>query len=163
MKLRLAAPSALIDIGRIAELKGISAAGGGVRIGALTTHADVAASDVVRAVVPVARRGGGPDRRPGGAQSRHHRRQRRARRSRRPICPTVLVALDATVDVAGAEGERTVAADDFFVGMMTTALGDGEILGRDLGAGDGQGSGAAYVKFAHPASRYAVIGVGRAS
>ncbi len=118
MKLRLASPEAVIDIGRVAELRGISKRDNTLRIGALTTHADPA-SDL----------------------------------------PAVLVALDATIAVIGPRGGRDIAAADFFTGVMTTALGDNEILTAVSVPIQAGGQGSAYVKFAHPASRYAVIGV----
>jgi carbon-monoxide dehydrogenase medium subunit len=72
--------------------------------------------------------------------------------------PTVLVAVDARFVVAGHKGERTVAAGDFFRGMMTTALDGGEILTAIEIPSQKSGQGMAYIKFAHPASRYAVLG-----
>ena len=82
LKLRLAAPPAVIDIGRVPELRGIATAGDALRIGALTTHAELAASADVASRRRSAGRRRGDRRRSGGAQSRHDRRQRRARRSR---------------------------------------------------------------------------------
>ncbi len=72
--------------------------------------------------------------------------------------PTVLVALDARFVVASSKGERTVSASEFFQGMMTTALGAGEILTAIEVPSKKTGQGMAYIKFSHPASRYAVIG-----
>jgi carbon-monoxide dehydrogenase medium subunit len=73
--------------------------------------------------------------------------------------PTVLVALDARIVAAGPGGERTIHADQFFTGIMTTALSEDEILvGVHLPA-SASGEGSAYEKFSHPASRYAVLGV----
>ena len=76
--------------------------------------------------------------------------------------PTVLVALGAAFEIAGAGGERTVPAAEFFQGMMATALGDGDLLTAVVLPARPPGQGQAYVKFAHPASRYAVIGVAAA-
>ena len=73
--------------------------------------------------------------------------------------PTVLLALDARFVVAGRHGERTVPAREFFQGMMATALGTNEILTAIEFPAKQPGQGMAYVKFTHPASRYAVIGV----
>src|SRR6185295_6893193 len=72
--------------------------------------------------------------------------------------PTVLVALDAKIVAVGPNGERTIAADGFFTGIMTTTLAENEVLTAVLVPASGKGQGSAYVKFAHPASRYAVIG-----
>jgi len=158
MKLRLAAPSALVDIGRVAGLKGISAADGGVRIGALTTHGAIAASDVVRGSCAVLAEAAGQIGDP-AVRNRGTIGGSVAHADPAADLPTVLVALGAKVDVAGAKGARTVAARDFFVGMMATALADGEVLTSIWVPAVGKGSGAAYAKFSHPASRYAVLGV----
>jgi carbon-monoxide dehydrogenase medium subunit len=72
--------------------------------------------------------------------------------------PTVLLALGARFIASGPKGQRTVEADDFFKGMMTTALADGEILTAIEVAARKPGEGMAYAKFTHPASRYAVVG-----
>ena len=137
LKLRLAAPPALIDIGRIAELRGIARQGDTLRIGALTTHAELAAS------ADAARR----------ARRRWRRRPRHvgdpAVSNRGTIggnvahadpasdLPTVLVALDARFVAAGPKGERTIAARaSSSPGMMTTALGERRDPDGDRGAGD---------------------------
>ena len=72
--------------------------------------------------------------------------------------PTVLVALGARIVVVGPSGERTIDAPRFFTGIMMTALADDEIVDGGRGARGRRGQGSAYVKFSHPASRYAVIG-----
>ena len=74
--------------------------------------------------------------------------------------PTVLVALGAQIVAAGPKGERTIAADQFFTGIMTTSLGENEIVTAVLVKAQSGGQGSAYVKFSHPASRYAVVGAG---
>jgi len=158
LKLRLAAPSALIDIGRIAALKGVTADGGGLRVGAMTTHADVAASPLVASHCGIlaeaaARIGDMAVRNRGtiGGSVAHA--------DPAADLPTVLMAVGATMDIAGAGGQtRAVAAADFFLGMMTTALAEGEILTAIRVPALAAGTGAAYQKFAHPASRYAVVG-----
>jgi carbon-monoxide dehydrogenase medium subunit len=73
--------------------------------------------------------------------------------------PTVLVALDARIVVVGPSGERTIVADGFFTGIMTTTLADNEVVTAIVVPVAARGQGSAYVKFSHPASRYAVIGV----
>jgi carbon-monoxide dehydrogenase medium subunit len=158
MKLRLASPGALVDIGRVAELKGITAAAGGVRIGAMTTHGAIAASDVVRAQCAVLAEAAGQIGDP-AVRNRGTIGGSVAHADPAADLPTVLLALGATLDIAGANGVRTVEAKDFFLGMMATALGDGEVLTSVWVPAVPKGTGAAYVKFSHPASRYAVIGV----
>jgi carbon-monoxide dehydrogenase medium subunit len=157
LKLRLTAPTALIDIGRIAELKGITSSGGTIRIGSLTTHAELAASPVLQAECPILSEAASHI---GDAQVRNFGTigGNVAHADPASDLPTVLVALDARFVVAGPKGERTIAAGDFFQGMMTTALDASEILVRIEIPSKRPGQGMAYVKFAHPASRYAVIG-----
>jgi len=157
MKLRLAAPSALIDIGRIPELRGISASGGTIRIGALTTHAELAASaDLAKSAAALSEAAamvGDPAVRNRGTIGGNI-----AHADPASDLPTVLVGLGASVVVVGPNGERTIAADKFFTGIMATALGDREIVAAITVPATTPGEGAAYVKFSHPASRYAVIG-----
>ena len=158
LKLRLASPGAVIDIGRIAELRGITTGNGGLRIGALTTHAELAASAEVRqhaaALAEAASQVGDPAVRNRGTIGGNI-----AHADPASDLPTVLAALDATVAVAGANGERSIGAAEFFQGVMMTALGEHDLLTAiDLPA-SANGQGTAYAKFPHPASRYAVIGV----
>jgi aerobic carbon-monoxide dehydrogenase medium subunit len=158
MKLRLASPEALIDIGRVAELRGISERGATLRVGALTTHAELASSDVVRRAAPAlaeaAAQVGDPAVRNRGTIGGNV-----AHADPASDLPAVLVALDATMAAIGPRGARDIAAAEFFTGLMTTALGDNEILAAVSVPVRAAGQGSAYVKFAHPASRYAVIGV----
>ena len=158
LKLRLASPPALIDIGRIGELKGISVADGRVRIGALTTHAQIAASADVAKHAPALAAAAGVIGDP-AVRNRGTIGGNVAHADPASDLPTVLLALGATFAVATDDGERTIAAGDFFQGMMATALGDHDIVTAiDVPAAPG-GQGQAYEKFSHPASRYAVIGV----
>jgi carbon-monoxide dehydrogenase medium subunit len=158
LKLRLAAPSAVVDIGRIAELRGIAQEGNAIRIGALTTHAELATSAELRksaaALAEAAATVGDPAVRNRGTIGGNV-----AHADPASDLPAVLVALDASFIALGPNGERTIAADDFFTGIMTTALNEHEILVGVRVPAAGAGQGSAYVKFSHPASRYAVIGV----
>lgn len=156
MKLRLAAPDVLVDIGRVAELKGITESGGGVRIGAMTTHAEVAASAVVRKHCGILAEAAGHIGDP-AVRNRGTMGGSVAHADPGADYPTVLTAVGATIEVAGPKGTRSIAAADFFQGMMATALADGEIVTGAVVPSLG-GQGAAYAKFSHPASRYAVIG-----
>ena len=161
MKLRLAAPPAVIDIGRIAELRGISVVGELIRIGALTTHAELAASAELRrgaaALAEAAGLVGDPAVRNRGTIGGNV-----AHADPASDLPTVLVALGARLVAVGTTGERTIDAADFFTGIMTTALHDDEILAAVLVPIAGPRQGSAYVKFSHPASRYAVVGAAAA-
>ena len=158
LKLRLAAPAAVIDIGRVGELRGISRKGDALAIGALTTHAELAASPDVRsaaaALADAAAIVGDPAVRNRGTIGGNI-----AHADPASDLPTVLVALDARMVAVGPKGERTIPAADFFQGLMTTALDEREILTSVLVPASRTGQGSGYAKFLHPASRYAVIGV----
>jgi carbon-monoxide dehydrogenase medium subunit len=158
LKLRLAAPSALVDIGRIPELRGISRQGDQIRIGALTTHAELAASaelqNAATALADAAAMVGDPAVRNRGTIGGNI-----AHADPASDLPTVLVALDARMVASGPGGERTIPSDQFFTGIMTTALAEDEILTAIQVPASDRGQGSAYEKFSHPASRYAVLGV----
>ena len=158
LKLRLAAPAALIDIGRLDELKGISVADGRVRIGALTTHAELAASLELAERCPALAEAAGLIGDP-AVRNRGTIGGNVAHADPASDLPTVLRALDATIAVTEAGGERGIRAADFFEGMMETALGDHDIVTAIEVPVAPAGQGQAYVKFSHPASRYAVVGV----
>jgi aerobic carbon-monoxide dehydrogenase medium subunit len=161
LKLRLAQPEALIDIGRVPELKGIAASRGELRIGALTTHAEIATSAAVRAAAPALAEAAGLVGDP-AVRNRGTIGGNIAHADPASDLPTVLVALGAQVIAAGPSGERTIPAGEFFLGLMTTALGEGEILAAVVVPAAPAGQGQAYAKFAHPASRYAVVGAAAA-
>lgn len=158
LKLRLAAPAAVIDIGRIAELKGITVESGLVRIGALTTHADLASSAALRehcpALADAAAQVGDPAVRNRGTIGGNV-----AHADPASDLPTVLTALGARFAITGPAGSRTVDARSFFQGMMATSLGEHDLLVAVEVPAKTAGQGMAYAKFVHPASRYAVIGV----
>jgi carbon-monoxide dehydrogenase medium subunit len=158
MKLRLASPPAVVDIGRIPELRGVTRHGNDLRIGALTTHAELAASVDLRmgapALAEAAALVGDPAVRNRGTIGGNI-----AHADPASDLPTVLVALDARIVVAGAHGDRTIPAEQFFTGIMTTALEEREILVAIQLHACTRHQGAAYEKFSHPASRYAVVGV----
>jgi aerobic carbon-monoxide dehydrogenase medium subunit len=158
MKLRLAAPPAVVDIGRIPELRGIARSDDTIRIGALTTHAEIAASADVQKGAPALAEAAGLVGDP-AVRSRGTIGGNIAHADPASDLPTVLVALDARIVVVGPSGERTIAADGFFTGIMTTTLADNEVLTAIVVPVAPRGQGSAYVKFSHPASRYAVIGV----
>jgi carbon-monoxide dehydrogenase medium subunit len=155
MKLRLAAPAVLIDIADIPDLNGIDAAGTRITIGALTKHAALAASDELKKSAPVlwdaANDLGDPQVRNrgtiGGAS---------AHGDPSADYPAVLQALDATFTLTGKGGTRELKASDFFQGMFETALGTNEVLTT---IAFDAAPNSAYVKFHHPASHYAVVGI----
>jgi carbon-monoxide dehydrogenase medium subunit len=151
MKQRLANPPALIDLSRVSELRGIQKSATALVIGAMTTHNEVAISSDVRTAIAglceVA-----------GAIGDPHVRNRGtiggsvANNDPAADYPAALLALGASIGT----NKREIAAQDFFTGLFTTALGDGEIITRISFPIPGK---FAYVKFANPASRYALVGV----
>ena len=161
LKLRLATPAALIDIGRLDELKGISVTDGRVRIGALTTHAELAASSELAERCPALGEAAGLIGDP-AVRTRGTIGGNVAHADPASDLPTVLRALDAAIAVTVDDGERSIPAADFFEGMMETALGDHDIVTAIEVPAAGAGQGQAYVKFSHPASRYAVVGAAAA-
>ena len=158
MKLRLAAPEALVDIGHIDALRGISLEGGSLVIGALTTFAAVASSDLVQAHAPVLAEAAGVVGDP-AVRNRGTIGGNVSHGDPASDPPTALTALGATYNVSGPGGERSIAASDFPTGLLENALEDNEILTSVAVPALSQGCGSAYVKFPHPASRYAVVGV----
>lgn len=151
LKQRLAQPSDLIDLGQIAELKGIREEGGGLTIGAGTRHAEVAHGDVVKRVIPALA---------ALAEGIGDRQVRNMGTMGGSICnadpsadyPSAVLALKATLKT----DRRDIAGDDFFTGMFETALLPGEIL---TSVHFTRPDKAAYMKFRNPASRYAIVGV----
>ena len=161
LKLRLAAPTAVVDIGRIGGLRGISNGSGALRIGALTTHAEIAAAEDVKANAAALAEAAGQIGDP-AVRNRGTIGGNVAHADPASDLPTVLTALGARFTVSSPDGERSIGAADFFQGMMATALGDQDILTAIHVPASGAGTGTAYVKFSHPASRYAVIGAAAA-
>jgi len=158
MKLRLSTPEALVDLAGVPGLDEIAEDGDGLRIGALATHASVAESELVRSRCPVLAETAGLI---GDAQVRNRGTLGGSVAHADPAAdyPTILKALGATISVAGKDGEREIAADDFFVDVFATALQPGELVVTAKVPATPAGGGAAYVKHRHPASFYAVVGV----
>jgi len=156
MKLRLNEPALLVDIGRIASLKSI-AANGSLKIGALATHAEIAASSHVQsqaaALAAACGKVGDPAVRNFGTLGGNI-----AHADPASDPPTVLAALDAIIHLHGPNGARTVNANDFFVDLFTTDLQPYELV-TAIEIANHSGMKTAYVKMSHPASRYAVVGV----
>jgi carbon-monoxide dehydrogenase medium subunit len=158
MRLRLASPSALIDIRGIQALAGIKARGQSLEIGALTTHAEIASSAAVRKVCPMLAEAAGEI---GDLQVRNRGTIGGSLAHADPGAdyPTVILALDATLTAAGQKGKRQIPAEKFFRDIFTTALKPGELLTSVRLTGYGAGTGGCYLKHRHPASSFAVVGV----
>jgi carbon-monoxide dehydrogenase medium subunit len=151
MKMRLSAPSDIIDLGDIGELRGIKVDGASVTIGAMTTHAAVAASkDLAKAVPALARLAGSI----GDPMVRNMGTLGGSIANNDPAAdyPAAIVGLGATV----LTSKRKIAGDDFFKGMYETALEAGEII---TSVAFPVPKRAGYLKFKNPASRYALVGV----
>jgi len=151
MKMRLSAPSDLIDLGGIGELCGIKVEGAKVTIGAMTTHAAVAASKELAKAIPALARLAGSI---GDPMVRNMGTLGGSIANNDPAAdyPAAIVGLDATV----LTSKRKIAADDFFKGMYETALEAGEII---TSVSFPVPKRAGYMKFKNPASRYAMVGV----
>lgn len=151
MKQRLAAPSDVIDLGKIKELIGIEPTGDGIMIKAATTHYGVANSDIVRKAIPalahLASLIGDPAVRYCGTIGGSL-----ANNDPAADYPAAVLALGATIKT----NKRLIAADEFFKGLFATALEDGELITAvSFPVQDKAG----YAKFPHPASRFALTGV----
>jgi carbon-monoxide dehydrogenase medium subunit len=159
MKLRLAEPETLVDIGRISELRGVRRASGALSIGALTTHHQIATDAEIRSGVPLLA---------DTAASVGDRQVRNrgtiggalAHADAAADYPAAILALDATIVARGSRGERRIPAREFFLDFLTTALQPDEILTEVHISVPAQGHGWSYQKLANQASGYAIVGVG---
>jgi len=157
LKLRLASPSLLIDIGGIDELKGIEMADG-VRIGALCTHAKIGASPELYRIFPIFRQAADLIADP-LVRNRGTIGGSLANADPAADWPAVVIAMNAEIEVLGRRKRRRVPACEFFVDIMSTALGPEEILTAvRIPSWEGDVR-AAYRKIPHPASGYAIVGV----
>ena len=151
LKMRLAKPSQLIDLGAIAALKGISEEGDGIVIGAMTRHADVNRSEVVKRAIPALAAMAGMIGDP-AVRNRGTIGGSIANNDPAADYPAAIVALNATVRT----NKREIAGDSFFTGVFETALEEGEIV---TAVRFPKVASANYQKFRNPASRYAIVGV----
>ena len=157
MKLRLATPELLIDIGRIPELSYVKEDAGKIRIGALTTHHSIETSDAIRRGARALSDAAGLI---GDIQVRNKGTIGGSIAHADPAAdyPASILAFDATVVTLGPKGERLVPASKFFVDMMTTALEPNELV-REIQVPVKSGkSGSAYLKMAQKASGFAICG-----
>jgi len=157
MKLRLAQPEMLIDIGELIELAGVSANGDDLVIGATTRHADLAASELVRAEAPLLAYAAGQV---GDPQIRHRGTIGGSLSHADPAAdlPMALVALGGSVELQGPGGSRTVSADDFFQGFFETAMQPDELL-TAVRVPRRPGAPWGYQKFVRRANDWAIVGV----
>lgn len=158
MKLRLATPEHVVDLGRVPGLNYVSESGGTVRIGATTTHHEIESSPVIRSRVPLLAEAASHI---GDTQVRNMGTMGGSIAHADPAAdyPASLLALEAKIRLASAKTDRTVAAADFFLDPFTTALQPGEIVLEVLVPTEETSEGHRYEKVAHPASGFAVVGV----
>jgi len=158
MKLRLAQPTLLIDIGRIKDLSYIREDGNQILIGAMTTHYQLESSTLLRKICPLLPECASQI---GDVQVRNKGTIGGSVAHSDPAgdWPAAIIALAAEMIVVGTNGERAIKADEFFVDLLTTDLSAGEIL-REIRIPKPAGRfGHAYQKVRHPASGFAVVGV----
>ena len=157
MKLRVAAPATLIDLGRIEGLSYLRDAGNKIVIGAMTTHAAIAASRLLRAASPLLAATAAHI---GDVQVRNRGTIGGSLAHADPAAdyPAAILALDAEMVARSERGERVIPARKFFTGLMATALRPNEIL-TEIRVPKTEGAGTSYKKFHHPASGFAVVGV----
>lgn len=151
LKQRLARPEKLVDLSALKELKGVEKSGNAIGIGAMTTHAEVAASAIVRDNIPALAKLAGNI---GDPMVRHRGTIGGSVANNDPAAdyPAAVLALGATI----VTNKRQIKADDYFKGMFTTALQPDEMI---TGIGFPIPEKAAYQKFEQRASRYALVGV----
>jgi len=159
MKLRLASPRYLIDLGSVPGLRGVRIDGESLIIGALTVHADIAASDLVRKQLPGLADAASMI---GDVQVRNRGTVGGSVAHADPAAdlPVILTALNASFVLQSASGNRAIAADDFFIDFYTTAVTANEVLTEIRVPLPPSGAGTAYAKLPHPASGYVVVSAG---
>lgn len=158
MKLRLAMPRRLVDIGRLTALRGVRREGGRIVVGALTTHAVVAQNPLLREVLPLLSQAAGGI---GDMQVRNRGTigGSLVHGDGAADLAAAVLALDATLEVTSADGSSSRPADGFFLGPMLTALPQGAVLTAVSFPEPPDGARQTYRKVAHPASGYAVVGI----
>jgi len=158
MKLRLATPAEVVDIGRVPGLSGITESGGLIRIGATATHHAVETSPVVRAHAPLLAATASHI---GDAQVRNMGTMGGSIAHADPAAdyPASLLALEASVHIVSAQSDRVVPISDYFVEAFTTALEPGELIVEIQVPAQDVTEGSHYEKLAHPASGFAVVGI----
>jgi aerobic carbon-monoxide dehydrogenase medium subunit len=159
MKLRLAAPRYLIDIGQVPGLSGVRVDGQTLVIGALTVHADVASSELVRQRLPGLADAASVI---GDVQVRNRGTIGGSVAHADPAAdfPVILTALNASFVLQSPSGRRAIPAENFFVDFYTTALKPNEVLTEIRVPLLSSGAGTAYAKLPHPASGYVVVSAG---
>lgn len=157
MKLRLAAPEHLVDLGRVGELKSIREDGGSIRIGAMTTHYEIETSPLLRAKCPLLAEAAFHI---GDLQVRNMGTIGGSLAHADPAAdyPASLIALEAAVRIVSQRGERTLPLEQLLVDALVTALEPGELIADLTVPVEADGTGTAYKKLVQPASGFAIVG-----
>lgn len=157
LKFRLSQPSKLVDITGIATLKGIKEEDGEIVIGAASTHADIARDELIKTKLPFFAEGASLI---GDVQVRNYGTIGGSIAHADPGAdwPALVLAADAAFEVQGSNGKRRIKATDFFTGLFSTALQDGEIIQAIRIPVPAIGTKTTYQKFVQPASRFAIVG-----
>ena len=157
MKLRLSQPAKLVDIGGIAALKGIKEEDGEIVIGAATTHADIAGNKLIKNYLPFFAEAASVI---GDLQVRNYGTIGGSLAHADPAAdwPALVLASNAAIEVQGSKGRRRIKATEFFTGLFSTSLQDGEIIIAIRIPLPAEGTKTSYQKFAQPASRFAIVG-----
>jgi carbon-monoxide dehydrogenase medium subunit len=158
MKLRLAAPEEVVDLGRVPGLNTITESGGSLVIGAMATHHDIESSPLVRGKGPLLAETAANI---GDVQVRNLGTIGGSIAHADPAAdyPAALLALEARIHLVSGNGQRTVGASDFFLDAFTTAIQPGELVRAIEVPAEGPHEGYRYEKMRHPASGFAVVGV----
>jgi len=157
MKLRLNQPAKLIDITKIDALKGIKEEDGEIVIGAATTHAEIANNELIKQHLPFFAEGASVI---GDVQVRNHGTIGGSLAHADPAADwsAMVLAADGALEVQGSNGKRRISATEFFTGLFSTALEEGEIITAVRIPVPATGTKTSYQKFAQPASRFAIVG-----
>ena len=157
MKLRMNRPSKLVDITGLAALKGIKEEDGEIVIGAAVTHADIGYDKLIKNKLPFFTQAASLV---GDLQVRNHGTIGGSLAHGDPAAdwPALVSAADAAIEVQGSNGKKRIKATDFFMGLFTTALQDGEIITAIRIPIPADGTKTSYHKFEQPASRFAIVG-----
>jgi aerobic carbon-monoxide dehydrogenase medium subunit len=157
MKLRLAAPEQLVDLGHVPDLKAIREEAGSIRIGAMATHYEIESSPLVRGKCPLLAEAAAHI---GDLQVRNMGTIGGSIAHADPAAdyPASLMALEVQVRLVSSKGERTLAIGQFLTDALTTALEPGEIVREVIAPVEAPGAGVSYQKMVQPASGFAIVG-----
>ncbi len=157
IKMRLSQPERLVDIAKIPSLKGIKEENGQIIINSGTTHQEIERNELIRNNLPFFAEAAGMI---GDVQVRNRGTMGGSLAHADPAAdwPALVLASDASIEVMGSKGTRTIMATQFFTGLFTTQLEEGDIITAIRINIPQEGAKMVYLKFSHPASRFAIVG-----